>query len=103
MSDNCVDCLQAKLIEKLDAKVTKLEEKCQTTQDKLVEIEKSTAVNEEQTKMVFKILNEIKDSIKLIANKIDLLEGKPGANWNELIKTIIVVAVTAAVTYFIKK
>ena len=48
------------------------------------------------------MLNEIKDSIKIIANKIDLLESKPGQNWNELIKTIIVVAATAAMTCLIK-
>jgi len=47
------------------------------------------------------MLNEIKDSIKIIADKIDSLENKPAQNWNELIKTIIVVAAT--VTYLINK
>ena len=103
MSDNCSNCLQAKLIEKLDERVLRLEEKGQATQDKLAEIETISALNEDRTKSLFKMLNEIKDSIKIIANKIDSLENKPGENWNELIKTIIVVTATAAVTYFIKK
>lgn len=103
MGENCGDCVQSKMLEKVDNRVLRLEEKCQAMQDKMAELEKSTAVNEEQTKMVFKILTEIKDSIKLIADKIDFLENKPSRNWDELIKTIIVVAATAAVTYFIKK
>lgn len=103
MNDNCSDCIQAKMLEKVDERVFRLEEKCQVLQDKFAEIERNSAVNEDRTKSLFKMLNEIKDSIKIIANKIDLLESKPGQNWNELIKTIIVVAATAAVTYFIKK
>jgi peptidoglycan hydrolase CwlO-like protein len=103
MSENCSDCVQAKMLEKVDEKVTRLEEKYQTLQDKFAEIERNTAVNEDRTKSLFKMLNEIKDSIKTIANKIDLLESKPGQNWNELVKTIIVVVATAAITYLIKK
>lgn len=101
--ENCSNCLQATLVKKLEDKVEKLEEKCQVMQDKMAEIETSSVLNEDRTKSLFKMLNEIKDSIKVIANKIDLLENKPGQNWNELVKTIIVVAATAAVTYLIKK
>jgi len=103
MSENCSNCLQATLVKKLEEKVEKLEEKCNLVQDKLAEIETISALNEDRTKSLFKMLNEIKDSIKVIANKIDLLESKPGQNWNELIKTIIVVGATAAITYLIKK
>lgn len=101
--ENCSNCLQATLVKKLEDKVEKLEEKCQVLQDKVAEIETSSVLNEDRTKSLFKMLNEIKDSIKVIANKIDLLESKPGQNWNELVKTIIVVAATAAITYLIKK
>jgi len=103
MSENCSDCIQAKMLEKVDERVLRLEEKCESMQEKIAEIEKSSVLNEDRTKSVFKMLNEIKDSIKIIANKIDSLENKPGQNWNELIKTIIVVATTAAVTYLINK
>lgn len=70
---------------------------------KVAALETSTEVTKEQTKMVFKILNEIKDSIKVIADKLDVLEKQPGENWKGMIKTAITVAVTAVVTYFIKK
>jgi len=50
MGDNCSDCLQAKLIGKLDERVLRLEEKCQVMQDKLAEIEISSALNEDRTK-----------------------------------------------------
>ncbi|MZK53423.1 hypothetical protein [Clostridium beijerinckii] len=103
MGENCSNCVQAKMLEKVEERVTKLEEKCQVMQDELAEIKMNSAVNEDRTKSLFKMLNEIKDSIKIIANKIDLLESKPGQNWNELIKTIIVVVTTAAITYLIKK
>lgn len=103
MSENCSNCVQAKMVEKVEERITKLEEKFQAVQDELTEIKTSSAVNEDRTKSLFKMLNEIKDSIKIIANKIDLLESKPGQNWNELIKTIIVVGATAAITYLIKK
>lgn len=103
MSENCSNCVQAKMLEKVEERVTKLEEKYQIMQDELAEIKMNSAVNEDRTKSLFKMLNEIKDSIKIIANKIDLLESKPGQNWNELIKTIIVVVTTAAITYLIKK
>ena len=103
MNENCSDCIQSKMLEKVDERVLRLEEKCQAMQNKLAEIETSSVLNEDRIKSLFKMLNEIKDSIKVISNKIDSLEDKPGQNWNELIKTIIVVATTAAVTYFIKK
>lgn len=103
MSENCSDCIQAKMLEKVDERVTKLEEKYQVMQDEIAEIKTSSALNEDRTKSLFKMLNEIKDSIKIIANKLDSIENKPGQNWNELIKTIIVVATTAAVTYLIQK
>ena len=103
MSDNCSDCVQAKMLEKVDERVLRLEEKYQAMQDKMAEIETSSALNEDRTKSLFKMLNEIKDSIRIIANKLDLLESKPGQNWNELIKTIVVVLATATITYLINK
>lgn len=103
MNGNCSDCVQAKMLEKVDERVSKLEEKCEAMQDKMAEIETSSALNEDRTKSLFKMLNEIKDSIKVIANKLENLESKPGQNWNELIKTAIAVATTAAITYLINK
>ena len=103
MSDNCEHCIQSKMQEKLEEKVLRLEEHCQLMQQQISDIEKTSALNEDRTKSLFKMLNEIKDSIKIIATKIDKLESKPGDNWNDLIKAVVLVIATAAVTYFIKK
>lgn len=103
MSENCGNCVQAKMLEKVDNRVLRLEEKCQMMQEKISEIETSSVVNEDRIKSLFAVLKEIKDSIKIISNKIDSLESKPGENWNDLIKSIMLVVVTAAVTYFLNK
>jgi uncharacterized protein YoxC len=74
MSENCKDCLQLETLKseasELKIRVNKLEEKVNT-------IEKDTAINQEQTKMVFKILTEIKDSIEKISDKFDEIESRP--------------------------
>lgn len=59
MGENCGDCVQSKMLEKVDDRVLRLEEKCQVLQDKFAELERSTAVNEDRTKSFFKMLNEI--------------------------------------------
>ena len=96
MSEPCENCRPAVQLETLLGEFNILK-------DKVSKLETNTAVNEEQTKMVFKILNEIKDSIKIIADKIDTLEKRPGQNWQELVKTVVTVTVSIAVTYFITK
>ena len=103
MNENCENCIQSKMYEELKDRVLRIEENSQATQMKLAEIEKTAALNEDRIKAVFNVLKEIKDSVKIISNKIDSLESKPGENWNDLIKTAITVIVTAAVTYFIKQ
>lgn len=83
-------------LESLAAEVTIL-------RNEVNELKTTTAVTKEQTKMVFNMLTEIKDSIRIIANKLDMLEGKPGQRWEESIKTVLVVIITSAVAYFITK
>lgn len=103
MSEACNTCKQAVICENLTKELDSLKEEVESLKDKLGELATAQAVNEEQTKMVFKILTEIKDSIKLISDKIDILEKKPSKNWDETVKVVITVVVTAAITYFIKK
>jgi predicted transcriptional regulator len=74
MSENCKDCLQ---VETLKSEVSELKIKVDFLNEKINRIEKDTAINQEQTKMVFKILTEIKDSIEKISNKIDEIESRP--------------------------
>lgn len=74
MSENCKDCIQ---VDTLKDEVSELKAKVNELAEKVNRIEKDTAINQEQTKMVFKILTEIKDSIEKISNKIDEIESRP--------------------------
>lgn len=103
MSDSCNNCRQAALIDTLKDDFNKLKDELEDVKKDLTALSVAQGKTEEQTKMVFKILNEIKDSIQLIANKIEDIEKKPGQNWENLIKTVITVIATAAVTFFISK
>lgn len=74
MGETCKDCLQ---VENLKDEVNDLKLLFKELEIKINKVEKDTAVNQEQTKMVFKILTEIKDSIEKISNKIDEIESRP--------------------------
>ena len=101
MSENCSNCKQSVITENLTKEVDHLKEEFSILKDKVSDLETSTKVNAKETKMVFEILTEIKDSIKLLVAKIDVLEDKPGKRWDGVVNTAITVLVTAAVTYFI--
>lgn len=100
MNDRCKDCIQ---ISNLEKRLVGLEQGFKDLHDRVAEVECCNAVSEEQIKMIFKILNEIKDSIRQIAEKIDIIERKPAKRWDDMVKTIVAVLVTAVVTYFFKK
>lgn len=74
MGETCKDCLQ---VENLKDEINDLKLLFKELEIKINKVEKDTAVNQEQTKMVFKILTEIKDSIEKIGNKIDEIESRP--------------------------
>jgi len=113
-----------KNIERLDIGISKIENDLKALEAKITEREKEAAVSGEQIKMIFKILNEIKDSIKQIADKLDsfedkpyvteedlkdvtdrvkTLEAKPAKRWDDVTKTIATVAITAIVTFIMSK
>lgn len=73
----CNDCKPALKCEMLEKEVASLKNELVGIKKEVGELKTSTAVNEEQTKMVFKILSEIKDSIEKIATKIDDIENRP--------------------------
>jgi len=91
MDGNCENCLHAKLIEKLDLRITLLEAGNISREHRL-------SVNEEQTKQVFNILTKIEKSIETIAIKIGTLEGKSGQRWEQTIRTITTVTITVIIT-----
>jgi len=94
MDERCNDCRPAVQCESLKEEIAILKEK-------VSKLETNTAVNEEQTKMIFKILTEIKESIADINNTIQTIKEKPATRWESLITTIIMVAVSITVTFFI--
>jgi uncharacterized protein YoxC len=92
MSENCKDCLQ---LETLKSEVSELKTKVNKLEEKINVIEKDTAINQEQTKMVFKILTEIKDSIEKISNKFDEIESRPSKLLYSVAGGIIVAIIMA--------
>lgn len=77
MDERCIDCKPALMCENLNKEVESLKVENAELKVRIGKVETAQAVNEEQTKMVFKILNEIKQSIDKIANKIDEIESRP--------------------------
>lgn len=100
MDNNCKDCVQVVNLEK---RLTGLEQDLKDLHERVSGGEKENAVRDEQIKMIFKILNEIKDSIKHIADKIDTIEQKPAKNWDNATKTGVTVVITAIVTFIMSK
>lgn len=135
---SCKDCLQ---IENLKNKLEGFERGLKDSegkgydmilklQDRVGKLERQGDKNEERVSMIFNILNEIKDSVKTIADKIDnferdppgsetvgilkedikelsarikVLEEKPAKKWDETTKTIILVLVTQIAIFIISK
>lgn|GEM_PF-1563957 len=103
MDDKCENCIPATLCKGLRLDLNKLENTVTAIIDRIGKVETKQEVNEEQTKMVFTILSEIKGSIDKIADKIDTIEKKPATRWEQLITTVITVAISAIATYIITK
>lgn len=93
MSDQCKDCIY---IENLNREVSELKLRVTELEGKVSGIEKNVAVSQEQMKMVFNILNEIKDSIKDIGKKLEKLEDKP-AEAAEKIKIAVITSVCTGI------
>ena len=101
--DRCKDCTPATLCGVLRDDLNRIEDMVNDLTARVGKVETKQEVNEEQTKMVFKILKEIKDSVGRIADKIDTIEKKPATRWEQLVTTVITVAVSAIATYIITK
>ncbi|MBN7576028.1 hypothetical protein C1H57_12420 [Clostridium sp. 2-1] len=105
--NDCKDCIRVKNLEdKIKALWHQVEEskaERKELSERVGELERKSDVTEEKFDRLFNAIEAIEKNIEKIANKLEALESKPGQNWNELIKTIIVVGVTAAVTYLIQK
>jgi len=103
----CKDCIQCK---NLEDKIKALWHQVQESKtdrkelnERVIELERRSDVTEEKFDRIFDAIEAIEKNVEKIANSLEKIQSKPAQNWNELIKTIIVVATTAAITYFINK
>lgn len=76
-------------IENLEKQVQEMRETEKEFEKRLTLLERNTAVSEEQIKMIYKILNEIKDSIASIAKKLDVIEQEPGKEASQIKVSVI--------------
>lgn len=94
MDDKCKDCAY---VQNLRDDVTTLKADIKSLDGRLLVVEKFSASGGEQIKMIFKILNEIKDSIKDIGNKLEKIEEKPANDFSKIKMTIITSICSATV------
>ena len=99
MDERCLDCKPALMCENLTKEVETLKTENAELKDRIGKVETAQAVNEEQTKMVFKILNEIKQSIDKIANKIDEIESRPSKLLWGVLGTVIGAIIMAGIKF----
>lgn len=81
-------------IETLQKEISELKEYRKNIDQRLIKLERKSDVSSEQIKMIFNILNEIKDSIGDIANKLDRIEQEP----SQEVKKYKTAAITSIIT-----
>lgn len=96
MNENCKDCAY---IQAIKDEIKNVKEDIKNIDDRLGEVEKFSASSGEQIKMIFKILSEIKDSIKDIGSKLGVLENRPGETLGKIAIAVITSACTGVIGY----
>lgn len=87
--------------EDLVRRVEELEAQSASIGERVNKLEHSNGITEDRMERIFADVEELKASIKTIAEKLDLLIQRPGKKWDGAIDKIIAVLVAAAVAYFI--
>ena len=90
-------------LENLTREVAEIKTRLTIDETEITNVKISLGRYEEQLKQVFGILTDIKDSIKTIASKIDIIEKRPGLKWDKLVYTVITVGGGCAVTWLLTK
>lgn len=85
-------------LENLIREVSEVKNRLNILEQEVTNMKIDSAKTQEQYKNMFTILNDIKDSIKIIASKLDTLEKKPAQHWEDTVKTVITVVVSCVVT-----
>lgn len=95
--NQCQDCLQVK---NLDDRLTKLENNNESRSDgfekRITALERKTDIEHERTSMLFKMLAEIKDSLKVIGDKLERFSDKEVDEY-KAIKVGVTISVLSAV------
>ena len=81
-------------LENLIREVSEVKNRLNVVEQEVTNVKIASAKSQEQYKNMFTILNDIKDSIKIIASKLDILEKKPAQKMEDMVKTIITVTIT---------
>jgi uncharacterized coiled-coil DUF342 family protein len=84
-------------------RLDKVEKDVEKITDEIVALQNSSSRSDEQIKMVFKILNEIKDSINGISKELKDLSLKPAKKWDDLIGTLLATGLGAIIGVAISK
>ena len=85
-------------LENLIREVSEVKNRLNVVEQEVTNVKIASAKSQEQYKNMFTILNDIKDSIKIIASKLDILEKKPAQKMEDMVKTIITVTITCVIT-----
>jgi len=90
-------------LENLTREVAEIKTRLTIDETEITNVKISLGRYEEKLSQVFGILTDIKDSIKTIASKIDIIEKRPGLKWDKLVYTMITVVASCGITYLITK
>lgn len=101
---NCTDCIQAK---SLDARLSKQENTTEVKNDefekRITALERKTDTEHERTSMLFKMLAEIKDSLKVIGDKLEKFNEKDTDEYKAIKIGVIVSSISAIAGILIGK
>lgn len=85
-NENCKDC---PYVQNLKDDIKSLKVEIKDLDERVIVVEKFSASGGEQIKMIFKILSEIKSSVKDISTKLGNIEKQPGEEYSKIKIAII--------------
>lgn len=91
------DCKSCPFVSPLQERTKNLEECNKDFEIRITKLERKSDVAKERTDMIFKVLSEIKDSIKEISSKMEHLEKRPSNTINKVLIAVASSIVTAIV------
>lgn len=99
MEQNCKDCVYVQNIEK---RLSIVENDVKDIEKRLALLEQNTAAANEKFDMIFKLLDDIKNEINRIANKIEEIQAKPSNLFWSVLGAVVTALIIAGLQ-FIRK